>query len=155
MRAPRRAPVAPLPPVTRAALAPADAFFLAPAGLRPYGVSLLYAGWDETYGFQLYGSDPSGNYGGWKAYCIGANSQSAMSLMKQEYKDDKIPLADALQLAIKVLTKTCDATTLTPDKFDIATVTLVDGRVEYSQYSDAAAQTLLDAAQAGSASADA
>ena len=59
------------------------------------------------------------------------------------------------QLAIKVLTKTCDATTLTPDKFDIATVTLVDGRVEYSQYSDAAAQTLLDAAQAGSASADA
>ncbi len=141
--------------MTRAALAPADAFFLAPAGLRPYGVSLLYAGWDETYGFQLYGSDPSGNYGGWKAYCIGANSQSAMSLMKQEYKDDKIPLADALQLAIKVLTKTCDATTLTPDKFDIATVTLVDGRVEYSQYSDAAAQTLLDAAQAGSASADA
>ena len=36
-------------------------------GLRPFGVSLLYAGWDKTYGFQLYASDPSGNYGGWKA----------------------------------------------------------------------------------------
>ena len=32
---------------------------------------------------------------------------------------------------------------------------LVDGRVEYSQYSDAAAQTLVAGAQAGSASADA
>jgi 20S proteasome subunit alpha 3 len=32
-------------------------------GMRPFGVSLLYAGWDEYYGFQLYHSDPSGNYG--------------------------------------------------------------------------------------------
>merc|ERR1711935_736776 len=40
-------------------------------GLRPFGV------------FQLYASDPSGNYGGWKATSIGANSQAAQSLMKQ------------------------------------------------------------------------
>lgn len=31
-------------------------------GLRPFGVSFLYAGWDRHYGFQLYQSDPSGNY---------------------------------------------------------------------------------------------
>lgn len=31
-------------------------------------------GWDKHYGFQLYQSDPSGNYGGWKATCIGNNS---------------------------------------------------------------------------------
>lgn len=43
-------------------------------GRRPFGVSLLYAGWDKHYGFQLYQSDPSGNYGGWKATCIGNNS---------------------------------------------------------------------------------
>ena len=52
-------------------------------GLRPFGVSMLYAGWDKTYGFQLYQSDPSGNYNGWKATCIGMNHQSATSLMKQ------------------------------------------------------------------------
>ena len=57
-------------------------------GLRPFGVSMLYAGWDKTYGFQLYQSDPSGNYNGWKATCIGANHQSATSLMKQEYKGE-------------------------------------------------------------------
>jgi len=31
-------------------------------------------GWDSHYGFQLYQSDPSGNYCGWKATCIGTNS---------------------------------------------------------------------------------
>ena len=77
----------------------------------------------RRYGFQLYQSDPSGNYNGWKATCIGANNQSAMSLMKQEYKDEVIPLSAALQLAMKVLTKTCDATSLTADKFDLATLT--------------------------------
>lgn len=43
-------------------------------GKRPFGVSLLYMGWDKHYGYQLYQSDPSGNYGGWKATCIGNNS---------------------------------------------------------------------------------
>ena len=44
-------------------------------GLRPFGVSFLYAGWDRHHGFQLYLSDPSGNYGGWKATAIGQNYQ--------------------------------------------------------------------------------
>ena len=116
---------------------------------------MLYAGWDKTHGFQLYQSDPSGNYNGWKATCIGANNQSATSLMKQEYKEEVIPLSQALQLAIKVLTKTCDATTLTPDKFDLATLTVVDGKVVYHEYIAAASQGLLDVAKAEEASADA
>lgn len=49
-------------------------FFFFVEGKRPFGVSLLYIGWDKHYGFQLYQSDPSGNYGGWKATCIGNNS---------------------------------------------------------------------------------
>ena len=31
-------------------------------GKRPFGVSILYMGWDKHHGFQLYHSDPSGNY---------------------------------------------------------------------------------------------
>ena len=57
-------------------------------GLRPFGVSILYAGYDPHYQFQLYHSDPSGNYSGWKATCIGANNGTAQSLLKQQYKDD-------------------------------------------------------------------
>merc|ERR1712060_941150 len=124
-------------------------------GLRPFGVSMLYAGWDKTHGFQLYQSDPSGNYNGWRATCIGANEKAATSLLKQEYKEASIPLATALQLAIKVLAKTADSTALTPDKFDIAPVTLVDDKVKYSQLTEAESQALLDLAKAESASADA
>merc|ERR1719272_559401 len=116
---------------------------------------MLYAGWDKTFGFQLYQSDPSGNYNGWKATCIGANEKAATSLMKQEYKEAVVPLTEALQLAIKVLTKTADSTELTPDKFDIATVTRVDGKVKYTQLSEAESQALLDIAKVASASADA
>ena len=35
---------------------------------------------------QLYHSDPSGNYSGWKATCIGNNHSAATSLLTQEYK---------------------------------------------------------------------
>ena len=58
-------------------------------------------GRDVTNGFQLYQSDPSGNYGGWKATAIGANSQGAQNILKQDFKDD-ISLEEAVKLIIKV-----------------------------------------------------
>ena len=48
-------------------------------GYRPFGVSLLYMGWDRRLGFQLYQSDPSGNYSGWKATCIGNNNMVCLT----------------------------------------------------------------------------
>lgn len=96
-------------------------------GRRPFGVSILYMGWDDRHGYQLYQSDPSGNYGGWKATCIGNNGAAAVSILKQDYKDD-ITLEKALDLAIKVLSKTLDMTKLTADKVEIATLTRVDDK---------------------------
>jgi len=84
-------------------------------GLRPFGVSFIYAGYDDKFGFQLYHSDPSGNYSGWKANCIGANSPNAHSILKQEYKED-MTLKEAKSLAVKVLSKTMDSTTLGGEK---------------------------------------
>lgn len=40
-------------------------------GLRPFGVAFLFGGWDAQLGFQVYQTDPSGNYSGWKATVIG------------------------------------------------------------------------------------
>ena len=37
-------------------------------------VGSLSTGWDKNFGFQLYQSDPSGNYGGWKATAIGCRN---------------------------------------------------------------------------------
>ena len=31
-------------------------------GKRPFGVSILYMGWDSHHGYQLYHSDPAGTY---------------------------------------------------------------------------------------------
>jgi len=90
-------------------------------GMRPFGVSFLFAGHDDNYGYQLYQSDPSGNYGGWKAYAIGQNSTSAQSILKQDYTED-MDLHAALLLAIKVLSKTMDSTSLTADKLEISTL---------------------------------
>jgi len=62
-------------------------------------------GWDRQLGYQLYQSDPSGNYSGWKATCIGNNSSSAVSQLKQEYKEGETTLTDALDLSVKVCFK--------------------------------------------------
>ncbi|SCV68797.1 BQ2448_918 [Microbotryum intermedium] len=93
------------------------------AGLRPFGVSFLFAGHDPHHQFQLYASDPSGNYSGWKATCIGANNSTAQSLLRQDYRDD-IGLDESLGLALKVLSKTMDSTTLDSEKLELATLTL-------------------------------
>ncbi|WFD39173.1 proteasome endopeptidase complex [Malassezia japonica] len=88
-------------------------------GLRPFGVSFLYAGYDPHHEFQLYQSDPSGNYSGWKAMCIGMNNGTATSLLKQEYKED-FSVQDALGLAARVLSKTMDTTAMESDKLEFA-----------------------------------
>ncbi|KAH9948937.1 nucleophile aminohydrolase [Amylocystis lapponica] len=90
-------------------------------GLRPFGVSLLYAGYDPHYEFQLYHSDPSGNYSGWKATSVGANNGTAQSLLKQEYKEG-LGVEDAVGLVLRVMSKTMDSTTLGSEKLRDATL---------------------------------
>ncbi|KAH8915684.1 proteasome-domain-containing protein [Atractiella rhizophila] len=92
-------------------------------GLRPFGVSFLFGGWDEHWGFQLFASDPSGNYSGWKATCIGSNNSTATSLLRQDYKD-ALSLEEAKSLAVKVLSKTMDSTSLDSEKLEFATLSL-------------------------------
>jgi 20S proteasome subunit alpha 3 len=84
-------------------------------GLRPFGVSFIYAGYDHLRQFQLYQSNPSGNYGGWKATSVGANNASAQSLLKQDYKEG-CNLQEACAMAVKVLSKTMDSTKLSSEK---------------------------------------
>jgi 20S proteasome subunit alpha 3 len=85
-------------------------------GMRPFGCSFLIAGWDKTYGYQLYQSDPSGNYGGWKATCIGSNSSTAQSIFKSDYPDGGFSLEEGKKMLIKVLTKTNESTALSGEK---------------------------------------
>ena len=72
----------------------------------------------------------AGNYSGWKATCIGNNSSAAVSILIQEYKEGEMSLDGALDLSMKVLSKTLDMTKLTSDKIEVATLKRVDGKTK-------------------------
>lgn len=112
-------------------------------GLRPYGVSFLIAGYDRHFNFQLYHTDPSGNFSGWKAHAIGTNSNTAQQTMRQDFKDD-MKLKDALELAAKVLVKTMDTATPTAEKVEMGVIEKLDsGVVRFRQLKDAEINKLL------------
>jgi len=70
-------------------------------GVRPFGVSLLVAGYDDD-GPQLYQVDPSGSYWAWKASAIGKNSTNAKTFLERRYNPE-MELEDAINTAILTL----------------------------------------------------
>lgn len=82
---------------------------------------LLAARRDPRAGFQLLQSDPSGNFGGWKATAVGGNHQAATNVLKTDFKDD-LSLDEAVALILHVMAKTMD-TALSTDKVELATLT--------------------------------
>ena len=88
---------------------------------RPFGVSLMYAGYDKVMGHQLYCSDPSGNYAAWNAHATGKNSVNSITTLKEEYKAG-CSLNEALQLAIKLLAKSMDNMKPDASKFEVGIV---------------------------------
>ncbi|CAM6046546.1 unnamed protein product, partial [Sphagnum compactum] len=70
-------------------------------GVRPFGVSLLVAGYDDHCP-QLYQIDPSGSYFPWKATAIGRNVCNAKTFLEKRYTDE-MELEDAIHTAILTL----------------------------------------------------
>ena len=70
-------------------------------GVRPFGVSLLVAGYDDA-GPQLYQVDPSGAYFGWRATAIGKNFTNAKTFLEKRYAAD-MELEDAVHTALLTL----------------------------------------------------
>jgi 20S proteasome subunit alpha 2 len=102
-------------------------------GVRPYGVSLLVAGWDEGVepevaeqkddgsekkatgktggilkgGPSLYQVDPSGSYFPWKATAIGKSATSAKTFLEKRYTEG-LELEDAIHIALLTLKETIE-----------------------------------------------
>ncbi|KAI1344074.1 proteasome A-type and B-type [Xylariaceae sp. FL0016] len=106
-------------------------------GVRPYGVSLLIAGWDEGImpdeqaategeaedvgekkpsgktggilkgGPMLYQVDPSGAYYPWKATAIGKGATTAKTFLEKRYTES-LELEDAVHIALLTLKETIE-----------------------------------------------
>jgi 20S proteasome subunit alpha 2 len=105
-------------------------------GMRPYGVSLLVAGWDDGIepeedsikeaepeaekkrakgksggilkgGPSLYQVDPSGSYFPWKATAIGKSATSAKTFLEKRYTEG-LELEDAIHIALLTLKETIE-----------------------------------------------
>lgn len=88
---------------------------------RPFGVALLFAGWDKIQGPQLFFSDPSGTYFQFKAKAIGAGSEGAQITLQEKYRDD-MTLENAEDLALEILKQVMEDK-LTGVNIEVAAVT--------------------------------
>lgn len=92
-------------------------------GLRPFGVTFLFAGFDPKNGFQLYQTDPAGNIFAWVATAIGKDSTAIAATLKQSIPETHsaigLSLENAKKMAVNALVKASDITVLTPDKFEV------------------------------------
>lgn len=75
--------------------------FTQSGGVRPFGVSLLMAGFDDN-GPQLYQIDPSGSYFAWKASAIGKNMTNAKAFLEKRYSDE-VGIEDTVHTALLTL----------------------------------------------------
>jgi proteasome alpha subunit len=77
------------------------------AGVRPFGVSIIFGGIDKT-GNRIFQTDPSGTYRGYKAIAVGVGKETVEKIFKAEYKEE-MNLGDAIKLAVKSLVKALEA----------------------------------------------
>ena len=82
------------------------------AGVRPFGVSIIFAGVDKT-GTRVFGTHPSGTYRGFKATAQGAGRETVAGILREEYKEN-MNLEETTKLAVKCLAKALEARQLPP-----------------------------------------
>ena len=82
------------------------------AGVRPFGVSLIFAGVDKT-GNSVFGTHPSGTYRGYKATALGAGRETVLTILKDEYREN-LSLEETVKLTVKCLVKALEARQLPP-----------------------------------------
>ena len=97
------------------------------AGVRPFGVSLIFGGVDKT-GNRVFITHPSGTYKGHKATAVGAGRETVMNILKEEYRED-MSLEDAVKLAVKCLVKALEARQL-PLRIKVAIIPSATKKME-------------------------
>jgi proteasome alpha subunit len=82
------------------------------AGVRPFGVSIIFGGVDKT-GSHVFGTHPSGTYRGYKATALGAGRETVLAVLKDDYREN-LSLEENTKLTVKCLIKALEARQLPP-----------------------------------------
>ncbi len=89
-------------------------------GLRPFGVSMLVAGDDET-GLKLFQTDPTGLFYQYRAVVIGEGEAEIDEILRKEYKES-MGVEEGLKLCIQALRKAIDAKEFSSERIDAAII---------------------------------
>ena len=99
-------------------------------GLRPFGVSVMFAGVDET-GPKLFVTEPSGIYFRYKAAVMGENEDEINEELQKQYKDT-LTINEGLKMAVNIL-KQVGGNTFKIDNLDVAIVRSENCKVNTSK----------------------
>ncbi len=94
------------------------------AGVRPFGVSLLIGGVDDSSP-RLFMTEPSGQFMGYYAIAIGSGGQLANEFLEKNYSYD-LSLDDLLILLLKALARVIEGE-LTPSLVEVAVIPVETG----------------------------
>ena len=71
-------------------------------GVRPFGIGMIVAGYDEVDGPQIFQVEASGTFYSWKATSLGKGGSTAKGFLEKRFSDD-LDIEDAIHTAILTL----------------------------------------------------
>ncbi len=97
-------------------------------GLRPFGISLLIAGFDSKP--RLFEIEPAAAFYGYKADAIGAGKKVAEEILVKEYKEN-MSVDESIDLGLKIINK-INVKKINEDNIDIAVINKEKGYIQLS-----------------------
>ncbi|KAI5159755.1 20S proteasome subunit alpha 3 [Nematocida ausubeli] len=95
-------------------------------GMRPFGVSFLFAGWNEKGEYGLYSTDPSGTLFDYTACAFGEGDKLILPVLN-EHKEESF-ISEGIQLAFKGIATVAEGRKVLPHTITCAVVTKVNGK---------------------------
>ena len=97
--------------------------------MRPFGIGLIVAGYDEIEGPQIFQIEASGTYYSWKATALGRGGSTAKQFLEKRYTDD-LDIEDAIHTAILTLKDSFEGE-LTDKNIEIGVIRTSDPKKEF------------------------
>ncbi|KAH9387359.1 20S proteasome subunit alpha 3 [Nematocida major] len=94
-------------------------------GMRPFGVSFLFAGWDERDEYCMYFTDPSGTMSSFTACAFGEGEKAILPVL-DEHSPEKL-LDEGLMLAFRGILSVSEGSAILPHTISCSVITRAGG----------------------------